>query len=125
MQTKTKRDIGYAGEIAVCNFLRKNGYDILKRNYTIRGGEIDIIARKNDCIAFVEVKTRKSGAVCSGEEAVTKTKQKNIIRTAKRYFSTLEKPCNARFDVAVVEMNGVEIRKVKYYVSAFDASTDK
>lgn len=124
MQIKSKRDIGYAGETAVCKFLRKNGYEILKKNYTVRGGEIDIIAKKNDCVAFVEVKTRKLDAFQSGEEAVTKSKQKRIIKTAKRYFSLLDEPCNGRFDVAVVEMSGEEIKKIKYYVSAFDASTD-
>lgn len=124
MQIKSKRDIGYAGETAVCKFLRKNGYEILKRNYTVRGGEIDIIAKKNDCIAFVEVKTRKLDAFQSGEEAVTKSKQKRIIKTAQRYFSLLDEPCSGRFDVAVVEMSGEEIKKIKYYVSAFDASTD-
>ncbi|MDE6150306.1 MAG: YraN family protein [Ruminococcus sp.] len=124
MQTKSNRDIGYAGETAVCKFLQKNGYEILKRNYTIRGGEIDIIAKKNDCIAFVEVKTRKFGALQCGEEAVTKSKQKRIIKTAQRYFSLLDEPFSGRFDVAVVEMSGEEIKKIKYYVSAFDASTD-
>lgn len=124
MQIKSKRDIGYAGETAVCKFLRKNGYEILKRNYTVRGGEIDIIAKKNDCVAFVEVKTRKLDAFQSGEEAVTKSKQKRIIKTAKRYFSLLDEPCSGRFDVAVVEMSDEEIKKIKYYVSAFDASTD-
>lgn len=124
MQIKSKRDIGYAGETAVCKFLRKNGYEILKRNYTVRGGEIDIIAKKNDCVVFVEVKTRKLDAFQSGEEAVTKSKQKRIIKTAKRYFSLLDEPCSGRFDVAVVEMSGEEIKKIKYYVSAFDASTD-
>ena len=109
MQIKSKRDIGYAGETAVCKFLRKNGYEILKRNYTVRGGEIDIIAKKNDCVAFVEVKTRKLDAFQSGEEAVTKSKQKRIIKTAKRYFSLLDEPCSGRFDVAVVEMSGEEI----------------
>lgn len=123
MQIKTKRDIGNAGETVVCKFLQKNGYEILKRNYTIRGGEIDIIAKKNDCIAFVEVKTRKFGALQTGEEAITKSKQKCIIKTAQRYFNLLSEPCSGRFDVAVVETSGEEIRKIKYYVSAFDAST--
>lgn len=123
MQIKTKRDIGNAGETTVCKFLQKNGYEILKRNYTIRGGEIDIIAKKNDCIAFVEVKTRKFGALQTGEEAINKSKQKCIIKTAQRYFNLLSEPCSGRFDVAVVETSGEEIRKIKYYVSAFDAST--
>lgn len=124
MQRKTSREIGNIGETAVCSFLEKNGYEILARNYTIRGGEIDIIAKKNHCLAFVEVKTRKCNALQSGEAAVNKTKQQHIIKTAQRFNQTLDEPCNGRFDVAVVEMCGDEVKKIRYYVSAFDASAD-
>ena len=46
------------GESAVCRYLMQQGYTIRKRNYRIRGGEIDIIAQKGEILAFVEVKTR-------------------------------------------------------------------
>lgn len=122
-QNKTvPRKIGDVGEEAVCAFLVKNGYEILDRNFTIRGGEIDIIAKKNDIIAFVEVKSRKKDPLTSGEEAVTKSKQAHIIKTAERYLESLSEPCSCRFDVAVVELDGGRAVKLKYYVSAFDAS---
>ena len=63
MQRKTgidhtqRRKAGNIGEDAVCGFLVRHGYEIIKRNFTVRGGEIDIIAEKADIIAFVEVKT--------------------------------------------------------------------
>ncbi|MGN1133092.1 MAG: YraN family protein [Oscillospiraceae bacterium] len=123
MQRKmTKREIGDIGEQAVAEALVNNGYKILCRNFTVRGGEIDIIAEKNDCIAFVEVKTRKHNPMVSGEEAITKAKKQHIITAAKAYLykNNIEKLC--RFDVAVAEINNSKITHIKYYASAFDAS---
>ena len=118
----TLRKTGNIGEDAVCVFLLRHGYEILKRNFTVRGGEIDIIAKKADMIAFVEVKTRKKSSLTSGEEAITEAKKRNIIKTAESYFLKLETPCDCRFDVAVVELDGGRVTRLKYYVSAFDAS---
>lgn len=116
------REIGDVGEEATANFLLKNGYEILKRNYTVRGGEVDIIAKKNDVIAFVEVKTRGKNPIVTGENAITNSKKQLIIKTAERFLLTLNKPCNCRFDVAVVEAREMKVVRLKYYVSAFDAS---
>lgn len=117
-----RREIGNAGEGIVCAFLEQHGYTIRERNYTVRGGEIDIIAAKDDVIVFVEVKLRKEGAVVSGEEAVTKSKQHCLINAAERYLLTLPEPMNCRFDVAAVEQKKNGKMSLKYYVSAFDAS---
>lgn len=116
------REIGNIGEQAVCNYLVKNGYEISDRNFTVKGGEIDIIAKKNDTVCFVEVKTRKYGALTSGEEALTVAKRKHIIYAAERYLSTLSFLPKCRFDVAVVEMKDEKVVKLKYYVNAFDNS---
>lgn len=121
-QNHNYREIGDVGEEATAQFLIKNGYEILKRNYTVRGGEIDIIAKKEDVIAFVEVKTRGENPLASGEDAITKSKKQFIIKTAERFLLTLDKPCNCRFDVAVAEIRKMKIVRLKYYVSAFDAS---
>ncbi len=116
------RKIGDLGENMVCEFLQKNGYQILERNYTVRGGEIDIIAEKNDVIAFVEVKLRKEGAMVSGEEAITPAKKKHLIFAAESYVSqqSVDKCC--RFDVAAVELKSSGRMSMKYYVAAFDSS---
>lgn len=116
------REIGNIGEQAVCDYLMKSGYEILKRNFTVKGGEIDIIAGKNDTVCFVEVKTRKHSALTSGEEAITLAKRKHIIYAAERYLCTLSSLPKCRFDVAVVDMKDNAVMKVKYYVSAFDNS---
>ena len=119
---KNSRKIGDIGERATADFLLRNGYEILKRNYTVRGGEIDIIARKGSVTCFVEVKTRKHDPLTSGEDAITKAKKNHLIYAAQRYLDRLGEPCSARFDVAVVEHENGRVKKVRYYVSAFDAS---
>lgn len=122
MDRSNLRKIGKFGENAVCEFLKRNGYIIIKKNFTIRGGEIDIIAKKNNVIAFVEVKTRQPDSLVSGEDGITLTKRRNIIKTAERYILTLKGDYVFRFDVAVVEAKQQKILKLKYYAGAFDAS---
>lgn len=128
MQRKTgidhtqRRKAGNIGEDAVCGFLVRHGYEIIKRNFTVRGGEIDIIAEKADTIAFVEVKTRTVGSMTSAEEAVDLRKQRLIITTAQAYLQNAAQPLQCRFDVAVVETEGGKVKKLRYYVNAFDAS---
>ena len=124
-QRTNKRRIGGIGESAVADFLAANGYEVLERNYTIRGGEIDIIARKNGVLCFVEVKTRKVGAMVPGEAAVTMKKRRFIVRTAERYHREYVKrfgETKCRFDVASVVLENGRIKHVKYYVAAFNAS---
>lgn len=117
-----RRKAGNIGEDAVCGFLVRHGYEIIKRNFTVRGGEIDIIAEKADIIAFVEVKTRTIGSMTSAEEAVDLRKQRLIIRTAQAYLQNVAQPLQCRFDVATVETEGGKVKKLRYYVNAFDAS---
>lgn len=123
MSTQSVR--GKAGEDRVCNYLIDGGWHIEARNYRIRGGEIDIIARKDGVLAFVEVKTRKFGSLTEGTEAVTKKKQSCIIRTADRYIQ--DNPSDAeeiRFDVAEVTVTTEDIPRVlemNYMENAFDA----
>ena len=114
---------GRAGEDHVCGYLIDNGWDILARNYRVRGGEIDIVASQGDKIAFVEVKTRKVGALTSGEAAVTYTKKQRLIKTARVYIARKHIRAFCRFDVAVVHHDGGNVVYFKYYRSAFDASS--
>ena len=117
-----KRSIGNSGEDAVCDMLTRHGYEILRRNFTVRGGEIDIIARKGEVVCFVEVKSRKQGSLEAGEEAINKTKRERIIRTAQRFLLTLQDDPRCRFDAAVVTLDKGKASHIKYYPGAFDAS---
>ena len=118
----SKRQTGNLGEDAVCAWLERQGAVILCRNFTIRGGEIDIIAQQGEWLLFVEVKTRRPGAMQSGAAAVDLKKQQHIIRAAERYL--LEHPLDLqpRFDVAEVEYSGAFVRHIEYIENAFDAT---
>ena len=101
-QSRDKRAIGSIGEEATAGFLAANGYEILERNYTIRGGEIDIIARKNGVLCFVEVKTRKDARFALAREAVTPAKQRRIAVTARFWLAETRSELQPRFDVIEV-----------------------
>ena len=100
---------GMEGEKRVANFLRKNGFSIVKRNYHTRYGEIDIIAENEQFILFVEVKTRKINSLVSGIEAVDSFKQRRIMLTANDYIVKTECQKQPRFDIAVVTVFEKEI----------------
>lgn len=77
---------GNKGEDLACNYLQKHGYKILERNFRIRGGEIDIIAKDGDQIVFVEVKARYSHEYGLPREAITPWKIKALIKSAMFYL---------------------------------------
>ena len=120
---KNSRKIGDIGEQATADFLLRHGYEILRRNYTVRGGEIDIIARKGSMTCFVEVKTRQPSPLEEGEQAITPTKKKRIVAAAQRFIDEVKSDCeDCRFDVAVVTVSDNTVKHLKYYVGAFDGS---
>ncbi|MBR6760955.1 MAG: YraN family protein [Oscillospiraceae bacterium] len=123
MAKSNLRAIGRIGEDAVCRLLETRGCEILCRNYTIKGGEIDIIARQEEWLLFVEVKTRRQNALVSGTIAVNRQKQQRILQTALRYLMEHPLDLQPRFDVAEVEYTGSVVRHIHYIERAFDASS--
>jgi len=102
-----KYEAGLRGQKEAEAYLLNNGCEILKRNYRVRTGEIDLIIRENNYIIFVEVKFRAGLNFGSPSEAVGSTKQQKIIRTAMHYIAVnnLENQ-DFRFDVIeVLEKN--------------------
>ena len=97
------RDVGRAGEETAAKYLQSIGATILARNYTVRGGEIDLIAEKDGIVCFVEVKLRNNTAFGRGAEAVTREKQRRISRAALRFLAEKgwqDRVC--RFDVVEI-----------------------
>lgn len=78
-QDRRKIITGRAGEAMAADFLKRRGYRILEMNYRCSIGEIDMVAREKDVLVFVEVKTRKSGAMGYPEQAVGLVKQKKCL----------------------------------------------
>ena len=78
--------IGITGETLAEKYLKENNYKILARNYQTKIGEIDLIAKEEDFIVFVEVKQRASLKYGYPREAVTPYKQNKIRQTALCYL---------------------------------------
>lgn len=77
---------GDFGETLACDYLKKQGYKILARNFRIRDGEIDIIAKEDNYLVFVEVKTRYSHEYGLPVESITPWKIKHLLKTARFYL---------------------------------------
>lgn len=118
----TAKEFGSYGEKITAEYLEKNGYVILKCNFCVRGGEIDIIAQKGEFIAFVEVKTRAPDYMSGGFEAVNKRKQRLIIKAAEQYSYKFPHELQPRFDVAELIIDGYKLVGFDYIENAFDAS---
>ena len=97
---------GKNSESLAAVYLKRQGYHILEQNYRTRIGEIDIIARDNETIAFIEVKSRSSATFGSPKYAVTLQKQRKISKIAQQYLkSTHQNNVRARFDVVAIFSN--------------------
>ena len=97
------RKSGIEGEDIAVEYLKKQGYLILERNYKTMVGEIDIIAKDKDTIVFVEVKARDNTKFGMPIESITPYKVQRIIRTAQWYLSaTRNYNCPCRFDVVEI-----------------------
>lgn len=118
---KTRTELGKKGELLVAEYLKKQGFTILTTNYSVRGGEIDIVAQKKEVLVFVEVKMR-SNIYFNISEVITKNKQQKIILAARmyaaRYYTTAERI--HRFDVALVEAQNNDYA-ITYIPDAFTA----
>ena len=100
-----RKKIGNDGELIVARILEKRGFTIEQKNYRKPFGEIDLIARKKDLIAFVEVKRRQKKSFDLGQ-LITKSKQKKIIMVAQEYIARHNHDkIFCRFDIALLDGN--------------------
>jgi len=114
--SKDRLSLAAQAESTAAEFLQKNGYRIIVRNYRCGFGEIDIIASERRTICFVEVKARSSARFGLPEEAITDSKKRHIVKTALTYLN--DKKLNsqkARFDVLSITYLGQrpQIRLIK------------
>ena len=95
--------LGTLGEELAFHFLLRNGYKVLLKNYECPLGEIDLIAKHEGAVVFVEVKTRRSLCMGLPAESVTFHKRHQIVKTAQYYlkrYGIRDVPC--RFDVVSI-----------------------
>lgn len=121
---KSKQEIGAEGELAAEKYLKKNRYTILQKNFRTKIGEADIICyhKPEKTLVFVEVKTRKSTAFGTPETAVTRKKQRQIIKSAIAYMKKNGiKDTTIRFDVISIITNAEHAPEINHFTNAFQA----
>jgi putative endonuclease len=101
--TPTRKQVGATGEDLAADILQKQGYHIIARNYRTPLGEIDLIARHQGALVFVEVKTRRSEKFGAPQEAVHEAKQERLRHLAEYYLQQQEVgDVTVRFDVVAI-----------------------
>lgn len=114
--------LGKQGEQIACDYLMKHGYRIMARNYRCPLGEIDLIAKKQKKISFIEIKTRTQTRYGRPEEAVDTRKQYRIIRIAQWYLKEHQQAdCRLSFDVLSLFKPEGDAPAIRFIEGAFEA----
>jgi len=108
-------EIGKKGEEIASAYLLSKGYQILQRNYRFKHMEIDIIAKDEDELVIVEVKTRQNSYLAGPEDTVTRSKQKLIIKAANEFIVANAVDLETRFDIisVLVSQNQNHVNHIK------------
>ena len=116
-----KKKQGNQAEDQACRFLQQQGLKLLKRNFTTRAGEIDLIMQDTnnaaETLVFIEVRYRKNKDFGGAAASVTYKKQQRIIKAALAYQQRHAPQSSMRFDVIAIEGDNKVINWIK---SAFD-----
>lgn len=101
----THNELGELGEDLAVEELEKNGYEIVERNWRYKKAEIDIIARKNEVLAIVEVKTRSNDYIGNPQDFVTPKKIKMLVEAVNEYVVSKDLEVEVRFDIIAIIIN--------------------
>lgn len=118
----TRKKLGNRGERIAASFLRKQGCQIIEKNYHSFLGEIDIVAKEGESIVFVEVKTRRSTDFGLPEEALSYDKRRRLSKLALNYLAHRRiEGSNCRFDVVSILMDNNKVKHIELIKNAFPA----
>jgi putative endonuclease len=114
---------GELGERAAKKYLQKKGLKFLAANFRSKRGEIDLIFRDGDCLAFIEVKTRSSEEWTRPAAAVNAERRRRLSQAALDYLRLLKNPpVKIRFDIAEVLLGDGDVREIRHLPNTFAMS---
>lgn len=123
--TMESRRLGERGEDAAAAFLERQGYTIVERNWRCPAGEVDIVALDGSALVFCEVKTRRSPAKGSPDEAVTPAKRRRYARLAAAYIQYAGcTDASIRFDVISLLVIAADRALLRHHRAAFVVDPD-
>ncbi|NNL16766.1 MAG: YraN family protein [Flavobacteriaceae bacterium] len=102
-------ELGKKGEQLAVDYLLKKGYDIVERNYRFDKAEVDIIAKQNDILAIIEVKTRSSIDFGNPQDFVKPKQIQRLVKAVDEYVTVNELDVEVRFDIVAI------VKKSKTY----------
>lgn len=111
-------DLGKQGEALAVEFLQKIGYTILETNWTFQKAEVDIIARKNNILAVVEVKTRSSIDFGLPQDFVNPKKIQLLVKAINEYVVQQDLDIDVRFDIIAIHKEGQKLN-IEHLEDAF------
>lgn len=112
-------DFGLRGESLAKEYLLKKGYSILEVNYRVSNAEVDIIAKLNKLVVFVEVKARRRSNYGNPEIAVNREKRNNMKRVARSYIGLHRIKGEVRFDIISIIMDQNSEVEITHFEDAF------
>ena len=114
----THNELGEKGEKFAVKYLQDNGYEILERNYRFLKAEVDIIAKKQDVLIIVEVKTRSTNYFGNPEDFINSKKIKLLVAAIDNYIIEKDLDIEVQFDIIALikEKDGF---KIEHFKNAF------
>ncbi len=125
MNSETQRAslLGRAAETAVANYLEQQGFAIVARNLRVGYLEVDIVARQDDLVVLVEVRSRGPNSWTTALGSIDSAKRQRLRRAGERLWSRRYRNDlsvnRLRFDVASVTFNGDGLAEIEYIPAAF------
>lgn len=99
-------ELGKKGEQLAVDFLLKHGYNIIERNYRFDKAEVDIIAKKNDTLAIIEVKTRSTADFGTPQDFVKPKQIQRLVKAVDEYVTANGLDVEVRFDIIAIVKEG-------------------
>lgn len=112
-------ELGALGEQIALEYLLGLGYQILEKNWSNGHKEIDIIAKDDDTIVIVEVKTRRSTFLVEPEASVDVFKQRHLIWAANSYVNKYQYDLDVRFDIISIVIDRNNEKRIEHIQDAF------
>jgi len=111
-------ELGKKGEQLAVDFLLKNGYVIVERNYRFDKAEVDIIARKEEILAIIEVKTRSTSDFGNPQDFVKPKQIQRLVKAVDEYVTVNNLDVEVRFDIIAIVKEGKNY-KIEHLENAF------
>ncbi len=105
--SRARKNLGESGERVAALLLESRGYQILTRNYRTRTGELDLVAKDSDGLAFIEVRTRRGDDYGTPEESLTPRKRARLVALAYQYLQAhpAYADCAWRIDLVAIQLD--------------------